>query len=146
MQGLDRIRVVLVEPSHPGNIGGAARALKVMGLSELAVVNPRRFPDPQAEWRAAGAQDVLEAVTVHDSLDDAIADCHWVVGTSTRQRRIPWPLKSAEEIAEEAIARQSRTPEVSLSPADSRRSGLSVIEFSHGGTSRMLRAFQRGPC
>lgn len=111
MQGLDRIRVVLVEPSHPGNIGGAARALKVMGLSELAVVNPRRFPDPQAEWRAAGAQDVLEAVTVHDSLDDAIADCHWVVGTSTRQRRIPWPLKSAEEIAEEAIARQTRTPD-----------------------------------
>ncbi len=110
MEGLDRIRMVLVEPNHPGNIGAAARALKVMGLCELAVVNPERFPDPQAEWRAAGAQDVLEATTVYASLDDAIADCHWVVGTSTRQRRIPWPLKSAEEIAHEAIARQSQDP------------------------------------
>ncbi len=111
MQVLDRIRVVLVEPSHPGNIGGAARALKVMGLSQLAVVNPRRFPDPQAEWRAAGAQDVLETTTVHESVVDAISDCHWVVGTSTRQRRIPWPMKSAEEIAHEAIARLSRDPD-----------------------------------
>ncbi|MCZ6641518.1 MAG: RNA methyltransferase [Gammaproteobacteria bacterium] len=111
MEVLDRIRVVLVEPSHPGNIGGAARALKVMGLSQLAVVNPRRFPDPQAEWRAAGAQDVLEAATVHESVIDAISDCHWVVGTSTRQRRIPWPMKSAEEIAQEAITRQSEDPD-----------------------------------
>ena len=107
MEVLDGIRVVLVEPSHPGNIGAAARALKVMGLSELIVVNPQRFPDPQAEWRAAGAQDVLEATVVHESLDEAIADCHWVVGTSTRQRRIPWPLNSAEEIAREAVERHS---------------------------------------
>ncbi|MCZ6618883.1 MAG: RNA methyltransferase [Gammaproteobacteria bacterium] len=107
---LERIRVVLVEPSHPGNIGGAARALKVMGLSDLAVVNPQRFPDPQAEWRAAGAQDVLTSTTVHETLDEAIADCHWVVGASTRQRRIPWPLMSAEEIAREAINRQSSAP------------------------------------
>jgi len=98
-QLLDRVRVVLVEPSHPGNIGGAARALKTMGLSQLAVVNPKRFPDPQAEWRAAGAQDVLEATRICADLDEAIADCHWVVGTSTRNRRIPWPLLSAEQAA-----------------------------------------------
>jgi tRNA (cytidine32/uridine32-2'-O)-methyltransferase len=101
---LSRIRVVLVEPSHPGNIGGAARALKTMGLTRLAVVNPKRFPDPQAQWRAAGAQDVLESVTVCDSLDAAIADCHWVVGTSTRSRRIPWPVKSAEAVAADILA------------------------------------------
>lgn len=102
---LQRVRVVLVEPSHPGNIGGAARALKTMGLTDLAVVNPRRFPDPQAEWRAAGAQDVLDAVQVFDSLDAAIADRHLVVGTSTRSRRIPWPVQSAEALAADILAR-----------------------------------------
>tara|TARA_Y100001933_G_scaffold255309_1_gene298209 strand:- start:4674 stop:5438 length:765 start_codon:yes stop_codon:yes gene_type:complete len=102
---LDRVRVVLVEPSHPGNIGGAARALKTMGLSRLAVVNPKRFPDPQAEWRAAGAGDVLDAVAVFDSVDEAIADCDWVVGTSTRSRRIPWPVKPAAGVAADILAR-----------------------------------------
>ena len=101
---LSRIRIVLVEPSHPGNIGGAARAMKTMGLADLAVVNPKRFPDPQAEWRAAGAQDVLEAVRIFGSVGDAIADRHWVVGASTRARRIPWPVKSAEEVAAELLA------------------------------------------
>lgn len=107
IERLQRIRVVLVEPSHPGNIGGAARALKTMGMTRLAVVNPKRFPDPQAEWRAAGGQDILEAVTVYDSVDQAIADCHWVVGTSTRSRRIPWPVKSAAEVAADLLSQPS---------------------------------------
>ncbi len=102
---LSNIRVVLVEPSHPGNIGGAARAMKTMGLSDLALVNPGRFPDPQAEWRAAGAQDVLEAVQVFESVEAAIADAQWVVGTSTRVRRIPWPLMKAEEAVAGMIER-----------------------------------------
>jgi tRNA (cytidine32/uridine32-2'-O)-methyltransferase len=106
---LARIRIVLVEPSHPGNIGGAARAMKTMGLSRLAVVNPRRFPDPQAEWRAAGAQDVLESVEVYPTVTAAIADCGWVIGTSTRSRRIPWPVKSAEEVAADVLALPSDT-------------------------------------
>lgn len=101
---LAQIRVVLVEPSHPGNIGGAARAMKTMGLTDLALVAPQRFPDPQAQWRAAGAQDVLEAATVFDSVDAAIADRHWVVGTSTRSRRIPWPVKPAEAVAADILA------------------------------------------
>lgn len=109
MSRFDNIRVVLVEPSHPGNIGGAARALKTMGLSHLAVVNPGRFPDPQAEWRAAGAQDVLEAIDVFSSVEAAIADCHWVVGTSTRQRRIPWPIMSAEEVAADLLSKAEAT-------------------------------------
>ena len=94
---LSNVRVVLVEPSHPGNIGGAARAMKTMGLADMALVNPGRYPDPQAEWRAAGAQDVLAATQVFDSVEAAIADAQWVVGTSTRIRRIPWPLLKAEE-------------------------------------------------
>ncbi len=106
---LARVRIVLVEPSHPGNIGGAARALKTMGLSDLAVVNPQRFPDPQAQWRAAGAQDVLEHVQVYPCVADAIADREWIVGTSTRQRRIPWPLKMADAVAEDLVAKLPNT-------------------------------------
>ena len=91
------IRIVLVEPSHPGNIGAVARAMKTMAIDDLVLVRPARFPDPQAEWRAANAVDVLDAAAVVDDLSDAIADAGLVVGTSTRVRRVPWPLISAEE-------------------------------------------------
>ncbi len=97
--GVGDFRVVLVEPSHPGNIGAAARAMKTMGISDLALVRPGRFPDPQARWRAAGAADVLTAARVFDNLDAAIADCGIVAGASARQRRIPWPLDSAARFA-----------------------------------------------
>lgn len=93
------VRIVLVAPSHPGNIGGAARAMKTMGLADLAIVNPLRFPDPQALWRAAGAADVVDRAQVFDVLDDAIADCGWVVGTSARHRRVPWPVVTVEQFA-----------------------------------------------
>ena len=105
VSNLSNVRVVLVEPSHPGNIGGAARAMKTMGLSDLALVNPVRYPDPQAEWRAAGAGDVLEAAQVFDSVEAAIAEAQWVVGTSTRVRRIPWPLMKAEDAIAGVIER-----------------------------------------
>ena len=106
---LDQVRVILVEPSHPGNIGAAARALKTMGLSELAVVRPQRFPDPQAQWRAAGAQDILARTIVYDTVADAIADRQWIVGTSTRQRRIPWPLLMADAVAEDLASKLINT-------------------------------------
>ncbi len=105
VEPLSQIRIVLVEPNHPGNIGGAARAMKTMGLADLAIVNPLRYPDPQAEWRAAGAQDVLESARVYASLDEAIADRQWVVGTSARVRRIPWPLEKATTVAAGIIER-----------------------------------------
>ncbi len=77
--------------------------MKTMGLSQLVVINPKRFPDPQADWRAAGALDVLDAATVVADVDTAIADCHWVVGTSTRSRKIPWPIADAKEIAQKVV-------------------------------------------
>ena len=96
---LANIRIVLVEPSHPGNIGAAARAMKTMGLGDLALVRPKRFPDPQAQWRAAAAVDVLESARIFDALDTAIADCGLIAGTSARARRIPWPTQTAAEFA-----------------------------------------------
>ncbi|NCG05788.1 MAG: tRNA (cytosine(32)/uridine(32)-2'-O)-methyltransferase TrmJ, partial [Gammaproteobacteria bacterium] len=73
------IRVVLVNPSHPGNVGAAARAMKNMGLRQLVLVGPRKFPDPEAEWRAASAVDVIREARVVETLDEAIADSQFVV-------------------------------------------------------------------
>src|SRR5690606_102992 len=81
---LAKIRIVLVDTNHPGNIGGAARALKNMGLSQLWLVSPREYPSERALWRAASALDVLDNAVVVDTLDEAVADCGLVVGTSAR--------------------------------------------------------------
>ena len=110
---LQNIRIVLVEPSHPGNIGAAARAMKTMGIGRLALVNPHRFPDPQAQWRAAGAGDVIDRCRVFDDLKTAIAECCWVVATSARQRRIPWPAGDVREVTAE-IVRQAHAGEVAV--------------------------------
>jgi TrmH family RNA methyltransferase len=93
------VRIVLVETTHPGNIGATARAMKNMGLSDLALVAPKTFPSEQATARAAGADDVLERAAVHDRLADAIGDCRLVIGASARLRSIPWPQVSPRECA-----------------------------------------------
>lgn len=99
---LDNIRIVLVNTSHPGNIGAVARAIKNMGLSQLVLVEPRKFPHDEATWRAASATDVLDGARVCASLEEAVADCGLVVGTSARGRRIPWPLLDPRHCAQRA--------------------------------------------
>ena len=94
----ENVRIILVEPQHPGNIGAGARAMKNMGLNDLWLVNPKRFPDPQADWRAAGALDLLEGSRVCSTLNKAIADCQLVIGTSARVRNIPRPSIFAKEL------------------------------------------------
>lgn len=85
------IRIVLVRPTHPGNVGATARAMKNMAMRSLYLVEPERFPSPEATDRAAGADDVLESAVICASLDEALRDCHLVIGTSARPRRIEWP-------------------------------------------------------
>lgn len=80
------IRIVLCRPSHPGNIGAAARAMKAMGLTDLRLVRPERFPAPEAQWMATNAVDVLEAAKLHDTLGDAIKDCVAAFALSARPR------------------------------------------------------------
>jgi tRNA (cytidine32/uridine32-2'-O)-methyltransferase len=92
-------RIVLVGTQHPGNIGSAARAMKTMGLHDLALVTPERFPDPEAFALSAGASDVLEDASVHASLGEALADCRWVVATTARQRSVPMPELSPRQAA-----------------------------------------------
>jgi tRNA (cytidine32/uridine32-2'-O)-methyltransferase len=100
VQPFANIRIVLVNTSHPGNIGGAARAMKNMGLSRLYLVAPQDFPSDKAVWRSAGATDVLDDAVVVETLDEAIAGCGLVVGTSARERRIPWPLLDPRQCGE----------------------------------------------
>jgi tRNA/rRNA methyltransferase len=79
-------RIVLCRPSHPGNIGAAARAMKTMGLTDLRLISPQRFPAPEAEWMATNAIDVLKAATIHSSLGDSIRDCVAAFAMSARPR------------------------------------------------------------
>jgi len=104
------IRIVMVNTSHPGNIGAAARAMKNMGLSELVLVEPKEFPAEKAVWRAAGALDVLDKARVVSTLDEAIQDCGLVVGTSARERRIPWPLLTPRECGERVWHEAAKHP------------------------------------
>lgn len=80
------IRFVLCRPSHPGNIGAAARAMKTMGLADLRLVAPERFPAPEAQWMATHAVDVLEQAKVHATLEEAIKDCVAAFALSARGR------------------------------------------------------------
>jgi tRNA/rRNA methyltransferase/tRNA (cytidine32/uridine32-2'-O)-methyltransferase len=95
--------VVLVETSHPGNIGAVARAMKNMRLEQLRLVSPKYFPHADATARASGADDVLRTAVVFDSLPDAIADCQIVLGASARDRTISWPSLTARQAAEKWV-------------------------------------------
>ncbi len=100
---LDNIRIVLVNTSHPGNIGAAARAMKTMGLKTLYLVAPHAFPHDKANEMAVGASDLLDNAVVVNELAEAIADCGLVVGASARSRTIPWPMLTPRAFAEKAI-------------------------------------------
>lgn len=97
---LQRIRIVLVETSHPGNIGAAARAMKTMGLSELFLVSPKNFPNEEATFRAAGADDLLAQAKVVKTLPEALAGCDWVIGASVRMRKLARPILDPKQCAQ----------------------------------------------
>ncbi|PIZ03622.1 MAG: tRNA (cytosine(32)/uridine(32)-2'-O)-methyltransferase TrmJ [Gammaproteobacteria bacterium CG_4_10_14_0_8_um_filter_38_16] len=102
---LNRIRIVMIETSHPGNIGAAARAMKAMGLLQLVLVSPQKFPDAEATFRSAGADDLLEQAVVVGDLKEALKNCEWVIGASVRQRKLSrtiyTPKMCAEKIRDE---------------------------------------------
>jgi TrmH family RNA methyltransferase len=111
---LQNIRVVLVNTSHPGNIGGAARAMKNMGLSRLVLVDPEDFPSPEAQARASGADDILAGAQVVATLEEALVGCSLVIGTSARDRRIPWPLLDPRECGKTSVEQAQLGGEVAL--------------------------------
>jgi tRNA (cytidine32/uridine32-2'-O)-methyltransferase len=109
----DNIEIVLVHTTHSGNIGGVARAMKNMGLTRLTLVAPLEYPAPEATWRAASAVDILESARVVSTLDEAIGECQFIVGTSARERRIPWPIQDARRCADR-VAQISATDRVAI--------------------------------
>src|SRR5438552_48861 len=100
---LANIRIILINTSHPGNIGSAARAMKTMNLTRLYLVAPKHFPHVEATALAAGADDLLTNATVVNSLEEAIAGCALIIGASARSRALPWPMLNARECGEKVV-------------------------------------------
>lgn len=112
---LSSIRVVLVATTHAGNIGATARAMKNMGLTQLVLVTPKHsLPHPDASARASGADDILKNAIIVNSLEEALIGCHLVLGTSARERQIPWPLLNPREAAEKTIKATTLNQQVAL--------------------------------
>ncbi len=108
---LDNIRIVLVQTFHPGNIGASARAMKTMGLSQLTLVNPRRFPDEEATRLAAGADDVINQADTVETLAEAVEDCVQVIGASARLRSLPLPhFDEPDDMARHAVEQAAQGP------------------------------------
>ncbi|TQP02187.1 tRNA (cytosine(32)/uridine(32)-2'-O)-methyltransferase TrmJ [Vibrio cholerae] len=101
---LERVQVVLVGTTHSGNIGSAARAMKVMGLSQMVLVDPQCQVDAQAIALAAGASEIALNAQIYPTLEAAVADCGLVVGTSARSRTLEWPMLEPRECGEKLIS------------------------------------------
>jgi tRNA/rRNA methyltransferase len=125
---LDRIRIVLCATSHPGNIGGAARAMRTMGLSRLVLVDPLRFPDAQADAMASGATAVLDAADVVPTLDEALAGAVLAIGYSARPREFAGAVLPVRGAAAEAL-RYAAAGDVAL-VFGNEMSGLSNTELA----------------
>ncbi|MGA7278699.1 MAG: RNA methyltransferase, partial [Desulfocapsaceae bacterium] len=123
------IRIVLVETSHPGNIGAVARAMKNMQLQSLYLVRPKQFPDSHAMARSSGAFDLLNDAVVCDSLAEAVSDCRLVIAASARSRSIPWPTTSAPQAAEKLIKQALQAPVALVFGREDR--GLNNEELDH---------------
>ncbi len=104
------IRIVLVGTTHPGNIGAVARAMKNMGLADLALVRPRHFPHEDATARASGAEDLLQSARVAEELGEVLADCRYVAGASARARTIGWPTLAPRECAARLVQESREGP------------------------------------
>jgi TrmH family RNA methyltransferase len=126
---LSRVRVVLVNTSHPGNIGSVARAMKNMGLNQLTLVQPKEFPSAEATARASGADDVLASARIVPTLTEAIGDCALVIGASARMRTISWPTLDPRACAERMMA-VAATDRVAL-VMGRERTGLTNAELEH---------------
>lgn len=107
------LRFVLVETSHPGNIGACARAIKTMGFHQLYIVRPRFADALQQEEAlafASGALDVLAAAKVVDRIEDAISDCNFTAALSARLREFSPPVLSPRELGADLQARLQKEP------------------------------------
>ena len=124
---LDRVRIVLVGTTHPGNIGASARAMKAMGLSKLYLVAPKTFPSAEATARAAGADDVLQAAHLCTDLEEALSGCDLAYGTTARSRHIRWPVVPPRRAAQRLLSHPGGGDIALVFGRE--RSGLSNVEL-----------------
>jgi tRNA (cytidine32/uridine32-2'-O)-methyltransferase len=126
---LDNIRIVLVRTFHPGNIGSAARSMKTMGLTDLALVSPKDYPSDEATKMSAGASDVLANASIHSSITEAIEDCTAVIASTARPRGYDLPEVNPSEAAEILLS-SAKTNPVALIFGPERR-GLHNDDIQH---------------
>lgn len=126
---LPRIRVVLCQTSHPGNIGSSARAMKTMGVEQLVLVRPRQFPAQEALSLAAGATDILDQARVVDTLEEALAGCRLALAVSARRRELSLPCSDSRDGAA-ALLHEAESGDVAL-VFGTEMSGLSNEEVLH---------------
>lgn len=126
---LSSIRIVLVNTTHPGNIGATARAMKNMGLSTLYLVNPLQFPHVEATARASGADDILAYARTAETLEEAIQDCGLVVATTARERGIAWPTQPLRSAANQII-NEAKSHQIAVLFGQE-QSGLTNVELAH---------------
>jgi len=105
----DFIKIVLSRPSHPANIGAAARAIKVMGFKKLVLVKPKIFPHPEANVLASGASDILNSALIFDELSSAVCEETLVYGLTARSRHFPLPVLTPREAANEIVLNPQKT-------------------------------------
>lgn len=125
------IRIVLVEPSHPGNIGAVARAMKNMGLEQLVLVAPRQFPHSEASARASGADDVLAKARIVGTVTEALAGCGFIVATTSRARDQYFRVADVRDAAQRVLQESRRGPTAVLFGPE--RAGLTneQLEAAH---------------
>lgn len=121
------IRFVLVEPSHPGNVGAVARAMKNMGLERLELVRPRRFPHPEAAARASGAESILAGARVVATLAEAVMGCGFIAATTSRDRDQNFRVLDARAAAPRILEEAGRAPVAILFGAE--RTGLTNADL-----------------
>lgn len=127
---LDNLCIIMIQTSHPGNIGSAARAMKTMGISDLRLVKPKRFNSPETKALASGADDILDNARHFETLRDALADCQTIIGTSARsERTLSWPQLDARECGE-FIAKNLSQQKIAL-VFGRERTGLTNDELEH---------------
>ena len=99
-----QVKIILIETSNSGNIGSTLRAMKTMSFSKLCLVNPKDFPSEQVETLAANAKDLIEDIEVVETLDEALEGLNFVIGTSSRMRKVPWPNEALDQVSPKIIS------------------------------------------
>tara|TARA_B100001113_G_C21061669_1_gene601474 strand:- start:48 stop:785 length:738 start_codon:yes stop_codon:yes gene_type:complete len=103
-----QVKIILIETSNSGNIGSTLRAMKTMSFSKLCLVNPKDFPSEQVETLAANAKDLIEDIEVVETLDEALEGLNFVIGTSSRMRKVPWPNEALDQVSSKIISEANK--------------------------------------